>query len=255
MTTLKTEVAISLPQVITGVDGRSVQALGDSYDLTCCMFSFLSGVPLHNLQGEALSMTLAKLGSLAASMHLHSMQDSTTYDRFAWNWEALFGEESRWGDWKAYKGLVPGDEPFIEQVLQSIQGKLISYGKDRSVYGLIHSDLHVSNVLLAKNGSLQVIDFDDCGYGWYLYDIACMLTTYCEDLEGLSLFVLQGYEQVRPLTQKDREMLSCFILIRRIARFAWLASHSESDTAKTVDNSLYREVTMIMCNEVLNGGY
>jgi Ser/Thr protein kinase RdoA (MazF antagonist) len=255
MATLNRDVAIHLPQVFIGKNGNYVQELGDVNLSTCCMFSFLQGVPLHSLQGEALLEALEKVGSLTARLHRHSMQDRTEYERFCWDWDSLFGSTARWGSWKDYRFLEPSDIPVIEQVLEILHEKFVAFGYDRSVYGLIHSDLHVSNVLLAFDRSLQIIDFDDCGYGWYLYDIACILVTYCEDLERTTESVLKGYEQVRPLSKKEKDMLPSCILLRRLARFAWLASHSESDTAKKVNNSLYREITMILCNEILNGSY
>lgn len=255
MATLETDVAVSLPQVIAGKDGRYVQSLGDENDSTCCMFSFLGGVSLGGMQEKELSETLRQLGSIAARMHLHAMQDKTRYDRFSWDYDALFGTGKRWGDWKSYRGVLQEDVPIIEQALKVISTQLGSYGKDRSKYALIHADLHVSNVLLSPDGSLQILDFDDCGYGWFLYDLACILVTYCQNLDGLAGAVLHGYEQVRGLGATDRELFVSFILMRRIARYAWLASHSESDTAKMVDDGLYREVTMILCNQVLNRGY
>ena len=41
-----------------------------------------------------------------------------------------------------------------------------------------------------------------------------------------------------------------FVLLRRITRLAWLATHSDSDTAKTVDDE-YLDVTIDMTKEWL----
>ena len=40
---------------------------------------------------------------------------------------------------------------------------------DRRLDGLIHADFSLANLLIHK-GDLRVIDFDDCGLGWFLYD-------------------------------------------------------------------------------------
>ena len=42
-------------------------------------------------------------------------------------------------------------------------------------YGLIHDDLHFANFLVHDAGQVSVIDFDDCGYGWYAMDVAMAL--------------------------------------------------------------------------------
>jgi len=40
--------------------------------------------------------------------------------------------------------------------------------------GLIHADLHLGNALFWSD-EVRVIDFDDCGFGYWLYDIAFAL--------------------------------------------------------------------------------
>jgi Ser/Thr protein kinase RdoA (MazF antagonist) len=44
-------------------------------------------------------------------------------------------------------------------------------GRAAPLWGLIHADLHRDNILL-HHGEIGVIDFDDCGWGYYLFDLA-----------------------------------------------------------------------------------
>lgn len=50
-------------------------------------------------------------------------------------------------------------------------------GERSATFGLIHADLHLDNVLFA-GGEARPIDFDDCGLGHWLYDIAVTLWLY-----------------------------------------------------------------------------
>jgi Ser/Thr protein kinase RdoA (MazF antagonist) len=47
--------------------------------------------------------------------------------------------------------------------------RLDAFGRGADRFGLTHGDLMPDNVLL-QDGVPHVIDFDDCGFGWYLYD-------------------------------------------------------------------------------------
>lgn len=61
---------------------------------------------------------------------------------------------------------------------------------------------------------------------------------------------VRGYEKVRKLSDEDKKFIPMFVLLRRITRLAWLATHSDSDTAKTVDDE-YLDVTIDMAKEWL----
>jgi len=75
----------------------------------------------------------------------------------------------------------PGDEldPSQAAILQrktEVMDLVRALPKRPGDYGLIHSDLHLGNVMvdLATN-TLTILDFDDCCQGWYTMDIAMTL--------------------------------------------------------------------------------
>src|SRR5260221_13336109 len=49
--------------------------------------------------------------------------------------------------------------------------RLASYGRGEDRFGMIHADVRLAN-LLADGDDIQVIDFDDCGFGWFMFDLA-----------------------------------------------------------------------------------
>ena len=46
-------------------------------------------------------------------------------------------------------------------------------------YGLVHADIRLAN-LLVDGGHVRVIDFDDCGFTWFMYDFATTVS-FMED--------------------------------------------------------------------------
>ncbi|EGG34281.1 phosphotransferase [Paenibacillus sp. HGF5] len=56
-------------------------------------------------------------------------------------------------------------------ILKERLTKLTSLPKSKDTYGLTHTDFHQSNFYL-HNGDIYLFDFDDCGYTYFVNDIA-----------------------------------------------------------------------------------
>lgn len=235
-----TDVSVATP--IKGIDGGYVQQLtlgaGVFY---CCMFAFLEGVTLREITDEDKSAYYMRtIGSITAKLHnqVIEWEDSDSLNRFTWDYEDFFGENSRWGDWHNDTHLQESDYAYIEQALGIIKKNLSSYGKGKDRYGLIHTDLNNNNVIINGN-DCYVIDFDDCGYGWFLYDASTALLECDDNLEDMIRAWLEGYESIRKLSEEDYKMIMTFIVMKRIIRFQWVGSHMDNDTVKKIPQSNY----------------
>ena len=65
---------------------------------------------------------------------------------------------------------------------------------------------------------ITVIDFEDCGLSWYLYDLACALT-FNEgraDVGELIALWVDGYRQVEHLSAEDEKEIDTFLMLRRL---------------------------------------
>ena len=84
-------------------------------------------------------------------------------------------------------------------------------------------------------GDVRVIDFDDCGFGWFLYDAATAVSFFEDraDVPDLMEAWKEGYRRRRELPQADEDELWTFIMMRRMTLFAWMGSHSETELART----------------------
>ena len=89
--------------------------------------------------------------------------------------------------------------------------------------------MRLANLLVDQNG-IRVIDFDDCGYGWFMYDFAATISFVEDDpriLEFKSAW-LEGYLTQRRLSAEDIEEIDTFVMLRRMALLAWIGSHMEA---------------------------
>src|SRR6478736_2591104 len=73
--------------------------------------------------------------------------------------------------------FLPGTEPVggpaerevLGRLDAALRARLAAFGAGPGRYGLIHADTRLAN-LLVDDGRVSVIDFDDSGFSWYLYD-------------------------------------------------------------------------------------
>ena len=255
MQSLRADTTLHLPDVYCNSDGNTISAFthSTSFGKDYSIFSYINGVDLQANNFEDLKANIKKVGTTAAILHNHAESKPSLMhlNRPHWDFEDLFGTNPRWGDWKSHILLRKKEHLIYQDVLDKIRAQLNIYGQSSDKYGLIHADLHLSNFMQTDN-SLYLIDFDDCGYGWFLYECGCSLMQYNENIPQLCDVWLEGYLTQRQLHAEDYAILPAFIIMRRIARIAWMASHAKSDTADSITNfQQYIDVTTNMCVDYL----
>ena len=116
----------------------------------------------------------------------------------------------------------PGDVALVEAALDRVEATLDRLGRGPDAYGLIHSDLHQWNYLF-HHGQVHLLDFDDCGYAPFLYDLA--VTTFEVEHEphfpALRAALLAGYGATRPLPPALETVLTTLTQLRRIQNLVW----------------------------------
>ncbi len=75
---------------------------------------------------------------------------------------------------EATRLLASSSDP-ARQKLTTLLEELQSLPTSPLDFGLIHNDLHFANFLIQPDGQVTIIDFDDCGYGWFVMDVAMAL--------------------------------------------------------------------------------
>ena len=226
---------------IPALDGTTVQQVkgadGNIYFCVICEFLTGSNPVLDN--EEQLVATFKFLGETTAYLHRQTeiWNGTKTLKRINWDFDTIIGKNAAWGDWRDYPEITPKAEVLLNEVEKIIEKRLSRYGKTSTNWGLIHADLRHTNLLI-DGDQIKVIDFDDCGFGWHLHDLAAALSLI-EDKPFAPKLVnawLSGYKKVLPFTDTDFEEIDTFIMMRRLQFTAWLASHADSDPAKEVTN-------------------
>lgn len=224
-----TKIFVQIPQC--SPDGKMVvmaEAFGVPEPYPVSVLSWLNGRILR--QDHRSPRHFDQLGQLVAQIHNHSQRwarpswfDRPTYDSYG-----LFGQDGLLRldviGLKHLPGGVQNDLKILRERLQEAEQKL---GTDPTIFGLIHFDLSFGNVLFT-NDEVLPIDFDNCGFGYYLFDLAVILAGpyerpgFKERRENL----VRGYREVRELSDDLLELIPTCMAVRAALLKQWERVHS-----------------------------
>jgi Ser/Thr protein kinase RdoA (MazF antagonist) len=234
---LRNEAGVRTPRVIPDRDGHRLLALaeeGADEPRYAVLFEWLPGTEPPE---DRLAQSFMELGEITARMHEHvvSWRRPAGFTRFAWDYDGAFGEQARWGRWQEGVAVGPAEREVLGRLDETLRSRLARYGVDPHRYGLVHADLRLAN-LLVDGDRTYVIDFDDCGWSWLLYDLGAALS-FIEDDPRVPELVdswLRGYRRVRPLPADDEAEIPTFVMMRRLLLVAWIGSHAGTELAASM---------------------
>ena len=240
MDALRAEAGVRTPRVLPAVDGRrivTVPEAGGAAERYCVRFEFLPGTEPGAGPADDPGLTVthfAELGEITARMHRHAREWSrpSWFTRFHWDYPAAFGDQARWGRWQDGIGVGPAEHEILTRLDDVLRARLRAFGSGQDRYGLVHADTRLAN-LLVHDGSVSVIDFDDAGFSWYLYDLGTTVSFF-EHEPVVPVLVdswLEGYRRAGRLSAADEAEIWTFIMFRRLLLVAWIGSHRGVDIA------------------------
>lgn len=231
-TTRLAEAGFPVPRPLRAGDGAPVAEAGGR--LASCV-SWLEGSPVGS-SGEALAGSPAaqaqvyrELGALIA--RLHAATDAAGlpegFERPAWDAAGLLGDDPLWGRFWENPAFSAEEARLIQTVRQRARDDLTRLRAEGADYGAIHADVMRENVLIHGDG-LALIDFDDSGWGFRMYDLGTALVQSLEEpnLALLADALVAGYRTRRALSDADAQRLPLFVLLRCLASAGWIMTRS-----------------------------
>lgn len=211
------EVPVPVPsqrgQVLLTLDGTQVDVL-----------TWLSGQMLdsamNSRKGNERAALFCKLGRDMARMHCISDEWSYPKDfqRVAWDGDGLLGDDPLWGPFWRNPFLSAEDANLFER-FRHVAFDELSSCKERLDYGLIHADFVPANVMVSGQ-TIKLIDFDDGGFGYRIFEIATALHKFgaAQDYPVLRAALVAGYTEERTI---DLTLLDLFLAIRAVTYVGW----------------------------------
>ena len=182
--------------------------------------------------GDAASRAahLRQLGAVMAAMHnqASAWTPPAGFRRHRLDADGLMGPAPFWGPFWDQALLTSGERAMLLDLRDRLHAGLLRLGEAPERFSLIHADLHPHNVLI-DGGRAAVIDFDDAGFGWHLYDLAAALIGYQDraDFARIQQDCIAGYRSVRALPDAELALLPMFLLMRGMAYLGWCHQRPE----------------------------
>lgn len=246
---LRRDTTVITAELIAGMDGEFIQHIWHpavSEPRNCVLMTQLPGKEPEDSNRLA---AFAQLGEVTARLHLHAAawKPAVAVKRHRWDFDAMLGPRPLWGHWQNGLGMTPAKKRQLDKVVMPLRSRVAAVGESRQRFGLIHADLRTAN-LLVHQGEVAVIDFDDCGFSWFIYDLAAALS-FIETHPQLPEFIdawLTTYQKIRPLSRAEISAIPTFIMLRRMLLVAWLGSHADTEYAKAMGPEFTDDTCMLV---------
>lgn len=238
------DAGIAVPPIIPAACGSpfiSVEAPGIPEPRQVDLLGWMTGVPVGSAE-EGLVLDAASAerlyfdaGALAATVHdkTHAMALPESFTRHAWDADGLIGEAPLWGRFWELAALSAEQRELLLRACARARRDLEAFGSEPGHYGLIHADFVPEN-LLSEEGRLKLIDFDDSGFGWHMFELATALYFNLDEpfYRAIRQALFAGYRSVRALPAEHEARLPLFLFLRGTTYLGWIQTRPETQTAR-----------------------
>ena len=254
MRALRNDGAAITPRPVAASDGTLIQSIAHPRlpgPRHVVMFDWESGI--EPSETDDLGSGFAILGETAARMHRHARawRRPAGFERFTWDFATSLGAEPHWGSWRDGIAVDPRTCFLFERTVALIERRLERFGKTADRFGLVHADMRLANLLI-DGATVKILDFDDCGFSWNLYDAATAVSFFEHDphVDELLAKWCEGYRGVAVLADIEEAEIPTFVMLRRLLLVAWIGSHTETDLARSLGAD-YTAATAPLCERYL----
>ncbi len=184
-------------------------------------------------------------GHLMGELHAFAAawQPPPGFKRFQWDWAGLMSESGVGYPIDELVASMPERfrEPYY-QISRRVREAMESFGKGPEAYGLIHADMLLEN-LVFKAGEPRAIDFEDCGFGYWMFDIGIAMSEWwmTEDKDRFRDAYMEGYSLAHGLPGAQSTQLDLFVAAHYASLVLWSAAFIKFDQARRVEHEAWLE--------------
>jgi Ser/Thr protein kinase RdoA (MazF antagonist) len=223
LSALRRDIGAAVPEPLPTRDRSMVivaEVAGVPEPRACVLFRWEPG---RFLDAGLTPQHLERVGGFIARLHDHAARFVPPDDFDRWRVGHISEEAAAHAEGEIGEHVGPGSVAIVERVIHLVRQAQAEIGTGRDVFGLIHGDLHQENFFFHR-GRVRAIDFDDCGWGWFAYDLAVTLSEVRgrRDYDALRAGLLRGYRAVRLLPPDADRYIEVFHGLRILQLTLWI---------------------------------
>jgi Ser/Thr protein kinase RdoA (MazF antagonist) len=221
------DAGLSVPQPITTIEGDlsvKVSVPGVPGARQCSLLRWVKG---RMVTKSVRPWHMKAIGRLIARLHNHTStwRPPPGFIRRHYDKNGLWGDDTG-TNYTADKVWPKIPQQYFEafkEVTMRVETVMEDWGKGIDFYGLIHADLGTKANVVFHRREARPIDFDDAGFGYWMYDLAMPLA----DWEGEDVWpayreaLLEGYTEIRSIPAEQLKQLELFLAAIRAMEIFW----------------------------------
>jgi Ser/Thr protein kinase RdoA (MazF antagonist) len=247
---------VRVPRPIAAASGELVVRVRGR---ACSLLTWVDGRALRVGKGLGRG-AVHELGRALAHLHdaAERFRPSTDFDVPTWDADGMLTEASPYRPGGIDDQLSPEDRALFREVEERTRATFELLERDGHVLRVIHSDFVLVNCHFRrrhKGWEIGVIDFDDLGWGYLLYDLCPLLGNLAdlpESYRSLQRAFLAGYRSVRALPRELETHFPVLMAARHAEVCLWLFGlHRTTGTGPPIaEHVAYRMDAIRHCLEL-----
>ncbi|MDJ0825924.1 MAG: phosphotransferase [Rhodobacter sp.] len=224
------------PPPVAMPDGDALLDLGGGQ--LASVIGWMDGAPLgagtDRLEQSDIE-TYREVGRLLARLHAATAKIGPgQFERPRWDVDGLTGEEPLWGRYWEMPLLTAAQRQLVITARDAARERLVDFLAGGAEVTLIHTDALRENVFRRPGGSLGLIDFDDSGFGFVMYDLAASVTQVVDDplYPDVRAAIMSGYGSIKKLRDADWATFDLFAMLRAFSALGWTIPRLPADHPK-----------------------
>jgi len=221
----------------------------------CSLFEYIDGE--SQSAQDLTAADVRAVGAYLGTLHREGQFEPTDgFMRPRMDWEGLFGDESPYSVRDSIISPTTEQADTFEQVEDRVRSAMAAIDRGPDSFGLIHGDLLAKNILRC-DGQPAALDFEYCGWGYFLYDLAPLLWQLKgerpNDYGTLEAAMWAGYTSKTGLDERMRAHLEGFIAARQLASCRWLLANAGHPALREIAPKLLEDRTLELRDFLKNG--
>ncbi|WP_322448275.1 phosphotransferase enzyme family protein [Robertmurraya mangrovi] len=240
---------VRVSRAIPSKQGNLIEMIGDevSYFMAICYEKAVGELPNESHWNKDLFEEWGRITGQLHRLTKNYQLNDATYKRNEWHEEEHLQIEK----------YIPMEQDIVLEKSKALINRIKELPKTVVSYGVIHGDIHHLNFYVDSNNHINLFDFDDIAYNYFINDIAVILfyaywrplKEHEDDQEFVDSFLksfLTGYLSENELDLDWLKQLPDFLRLRHLTQYIVLLQSVDLDQLEEGEKDFLNHLKVVI---------